>query len=187
MRIYLVLLRRSDCWNVLIRLPTRSGCSSLLNQFAFCWELLIRPRNRVEVSHLCAGKNAQGWGTEHQYLRAGSRTCTAPLEPSFYGMEAWGEGWPSVSGAYHLDANCSLADEVYRPGIGESRLNILNENLLAYLPQRGSGMDGGAAVRLCAGAGSCRGREPRYVAAGCAGCSGGYGGRRGRQRQRRGI
>jgi hypothetical protein len=35
-------------------------------------KLLVRPTNGVEASHSCAGKKAQGWGTEHEYLPAGS-------------------------------------------------------------------------------------------------------------------
>jgi len=47
-------------------LCVRSSRASKLHRW-----LLIRPSNSVGVSHPCARKKAQGWGTEHQYLRAG--------------------------------------------------------------------------------------------------------------------
>jgi len=40
---------------------------------------LIQPSNSVEVSHPCARKKAQGWGTPGKYLLMGSLACLAAM------------------------------------------------------------------------------------------------------------
>jgi len=61
--------------------------------------LLVRPSNSVEVSHPCARKRAQGWGTQRRYLRRESLVqCAAAVLAVATAAAACGQAAPRLPG-----------------------------------------------------------------------------------------